>query len=54
MLLSWEHRASPFVQLRVGPRLKLKIRTVNRALIKLVQLKGICVNFDSTNIYIYI
>ncbi len=27
---------------------------VNRALIKLVQLKGICVNFDSTNIYIYI
>ncbi len=26
MLLSWQHCASPFLQLRVGPRVKLKIR----------------------------
>ncbi len=29
-------------------------RCVNHALIKLVPLKGICVNFDSPNIYTYI
>ncbi len=29
-------------------------RCINHALIKFVPLKGICVNFDSTNIYIYI
>ncbi len=27
MLLSWQHCASPFLQLRVGPRVKQKIRT---------------------------
>ncbi len=26
MLLSWQHCASPFLQLRVGPRAKQKIR----------------------------
>ncbi len=26
MLLSWQHCASPFLQLRVGPRVKQKIR----------------------------
>ncbi len=26
MLLSWQHCASPFLQLRVGPRVKLEIR----------------------------
>ncbi len=26
MLLNWQHCASPFLQLRVGPRVKLKIR----------------------------
>ncbi len=26
MLLSWQHCASPFLQLRVGPRVKEKIR----------------------------
>ncbi len=28
MLLSWQHCASPFLQLRVGPRVKQKIRAV--------------------------
>ncbi len=41
MLLSWQHCASPFLQLRVGPQVKQKIHA---ALIKLVPLKGICVN----------
>ncbi len=45
MLLSWQHCASPFLQLRVGPRVKQKIRVaLNRALKKLVPLKLICVN----------
>ncbi len=26
MLLSWQHRAFPFLQLRVGPRVRQKIR----------------------------
>ncbi len=41
MLLSWQHRASPFLQLRVGPQVRQKIHA---AFIKLVPLKGICVN----------
>ncbi len=41
MLLSC---AYPFLQLRVGPRVKQNTRCVNRALIKLVPLKWICVN----------
>ncbi len=28
MLLSWQHCASPFLQLRVGPRVKQKIHAV--------------------------
>ncbi len=28
MLLSWQHCASPFLQLRVGPRVKQKIRAL--------------------------
>ncbi len=28
MLLSWQHCASPFLQLRVGPRVKPEIRAV--------------------------
>ncbi len=40
MLLSWQHCASPFLQLRVGPRVKHKIHA---ALIKWVPLKGICI-----------
>ncbi len=35
-----QHCASPFLQLRAGPRVKLKMRT----LIKLLPLKYICVN----------
>ncbi len=41
MLLSWQHFALPFLQLRVRPRVKQKICA---ALIKLVSLKGICIN----------
>ncbi len=37
MLLSWQHCASPFLQLRVGPQVKQKIRCVNRA----VNIKGV-------------
>ncbi len=45
MLLSWQHCASPFLQLRVGPRVKQKIRAALIAhLKKLVPLKWICVN----------
>ncbi len=33
MLLSWQHCASPFLQLRVGPRVKQNMHCVNRALI---------------------
>ncbi len=39
MLLSRQHCASPFLQLRVGPRVKQNTRCVNRALKKLVPLK---------------
>ncbi len=60
MLLSWQHCASPFLQLRVEATGQAESkRCVNRALIKLVQLKGICVNALLTLtltalIYIYI
>ncbi len=39
--LSWQHCASPFLQLRARPRVKQKMHA---ALIKLVPLKFICVN----------
>ncbi len=59
MLLSWQICASPFLQLQVGPRVKEKIGAALITLIKLVPLKGICVNALTLtalicNIYIYI
>ncbi len=51
MLLNWQHCASPFLQLRVGPRVKQKIRA---ALKKLVPLKLICVNALTLTALIYI
>ncbi len=51
MLLSWQHCASPFLQLQVRPWVKLKIRAM---LVKWVPLKWICVNALLTAlIYLY-